>query len=51
MEGGLRVHEVELRLSLPKVLKAIAIKFWKIDASLNDMVAELRRIRRESIEQ
>ncbi len=38
MGGGLRVHEVDLRQSLPKVLRAIEIKFEKIDASLNDVV-------------
>ncbi len=44
MEGGLRVHEVDLRHSLPTVLKAIEIKFGKLDA-------ELRRLGRESGEQ
>ncbi len=50
MEGVLRVREVELRQSLPKVLKAIEIKSEKLDASLNEVVAELRRLGRESIE-
>ncbi len=50
MEGGLRVHEVDLRQSLPKVLRAIEIRFEKLDASLKDVVTELRRLGRESSE-
>ena len=44
MEGGLRVHEVDLRQSLPTVLKAIEDKFKKLDASLAEIVAEVRRL-------
>ncbi len=51
MEGGLRVHEVDLRQSLPTVLKAMEIRFGKFDASMNEVVAELRRLGRESGEQ
>ena len=49
MEGGLRVHEVDLRQSLPTVLKAIEDKFRKLDASLVEVVTEVRRLRRESV--
>ncbi len=50
MEGCLRVHEVDLRQSLPTVLKTIKKRFGKLDAALNDVVTELRRLRRESTE-
>ena len=49
MEGGLRVHEVDLRQSLPTVLKAIEDKFKKLDASLAEVVTEVRRLGRESV--
>ncbi len=51
MEGGLRVHEVDLRQSIPTVLKAIENKFGKLDAALNDVLTKLRRLGRESTEQ
>ncbi len=41
---------MDLRQSLPKVLRAIEIKFEKLDASLKDLVTEIRRLGRESIE-
>ncbi len=50
MEGGLRVHEVDLRQSLLKVLRATEIRFEKLDASLKDMVTEIRRLGRKNIE-
>ena len=49
MEGGLRVHEVDLRQSLPTVLKAVEDKFKKLDASLAEVVTEVRRLGRESV--
>ena len=49
IKGGLRVHEVDLRQSLPTVLKAIEIKFGKLDASLMEVVTEIRRLGRESV--
>ncbi len=50
MECRLRVHEVDLRQSLPKVLRAIEIRFEKLDALLKDVVTELRRLGRECVE-
>ena len=49
MEVGFRVHEVDLRQSFPTVLKAIEIKFGKLDASLMEVVTGIRRLGRESI--
>ncbi len=47
----MRVHEVDFWQSLPKVLRAIEIRFEKLDASLRDRATELRRLGRESGEQ
>ncbi len=44
MEGGLRVHELDLRQSLPTVLRAVEARFTKLENLNSEVIGELRRL-------